>query len=85
MSLTQTKLNIEVQNLEIGIAEITCKTANLIRAGDQDAYRMQHRLMRLQVCKWCLVGYDISSEILTDDEIDYILEQGNKVLQSCSP
>lgn len=83
MDMTQEQFNDEVFNLQVGIAGLTVKVTDLIRSGDQDAYRMQHRLIRVQICRMCLMGYDLTSDVLTDDEISYTFEQAHKILQSC--
>ena len=80
---TQVAFDAEVQNISIALATFTLKVTRLSKFKDQDAYRRQHQLMKLEICHECLEGYDVLCELLTDDEIKITMEQAWKIIQSC--
>lgn len=82
MARTQTEYDLEVLNVRAGISEFTEKVARLVKFGDRDAFRRFHQLMILTVALECLYGYDVTCEILTDDEIQETFELTYRIFQS---
>ena len=74
-------------NTVLGIAEFESKLAYIAvqmrRQNDPDANRREEEMMFLQNVLNGLRNYDITSEILTDDEVNYYFELAVQVIQSC--
>lgn len=57
--------------------------ADLRRQGDPDARRLEEEYIMLQNCLTSLKDYDITSDLLSDDDIKYVFELSTSILQTC--
>ena len=77
----------EFDNTVLGIADnevrMTYVTCQLRRQNDPDCNRREEELMMLQNVLNGLRNYDITSGILTDDQINYYYELATSIVQNC--
>jgi len=71
-------LGIAAHEVRIGYA-----CCQLRRQNDPDANRVEDELMMLQNVLYGVRNYDITSEILTDEEIAYYFELSTLIVQNC--
>ena len=76
-----------VDNLVLGIAAFTVDFAerclDLFVQGDPDAWNQEQKLIAVQSVLWSLRDYDITTEILTEDEVMYLEELATSIIQDC--
>jgi hypothetical protein len=83
LAMTQTEFDnmvLAIADHEVRVAYACCQ---LRRQNDPDCNRIEEELMLLQNALYGLRNYDISSEILTDAEINYYVELSTLVVQNC--
>lgn len=83
MALTQESYDntiLSVAEHEVRIGYAVCQ---LRRQNDPDCNRLEEELMMLQNVLYGLRNYDITSEILTDTEINYYFELSTLIVQNC--
>ena len=81
--MTQTQFDDTVLGIaehEVRIGYIACQ---MRRQNDPDHNRIEEELMMLQNVLTGLRNYDITSDILTDAEIDYYFELSTQIVQNC--
>lgn len=63
--------------------DMAAHIADLRRQGDPAARRLEEEYMMLQNCLTSLKDYDITSDLLSDDDIKYVFELSTSILQTC--
>lgn len=63
--------------------KISDKVLMLKRQRDPDAMRREEELILLSNCIYALNYYDITSELLTDAEIEHCYELATIIIQNC--
>ena len=74
--MTQTELDNAVIGLASKHVDLMVKACDLRRQGDPSAKRIEEEQMLVQNCLASLKDYDITSDYLNQDDIDYLLELG---------
>lgn len=83
MAITQTELDNFALNRSCCLATKSIDVINNINAGTLNADSIMINAMAAHLLLEAIYDYDIDSECLTDDEINYIAEQLNKYCCEC--
>lgn len=81
---TQTEYDEIVAAMLSFEVKLANKVSMLRRQNDPDAFRREEELMALQNVLFSIAHYDITSNILTESEIDWYYELGTTIIQNCS-
>ena len=81
---TQTEYDEIVAAMVTFEVNLANKVSMLRRQNDPDAFRREEELMALQNVLFSLAHYDITSNILTESEIEWFYELGTTIIQNCS-
>ena len=81
---TQTEYDEIVAAMVTFEVNLANKVSMLRRQNDPDAFRREEELMALQNVLFSIAHYDITSNILTESEIEWFYELGTTIIQNCS-
>lgn len=82
--MTQNEFNARVLTLKNRLIDLTVTTSDMNRIKDPYSEQSKHRQRFLANIVSALDGYDLSTELLTEDQILYTFELGICSGQSCS-
>jgi hypothetical protein len=79
----QTTYDEIVEAMILYSVKLADKVLMLKRQRDPDVIRREEELILLSNCIYTLNHYDITSEVLTDEEIEHAYELSTIILQGC--
>lgn len=82
-SITQTELDTIILSIANYFVDLTTKAAKLRRQNDPAAWKREREMIALHNYYTSLLFYDVSSGIMTDDELRRIIEYATRLIESC--
>jgi hypothetical protein len=76
---SQTDFDISVQILFLNKIKYCTKVSTMRRQNDPAVFTKEEYLMMFDNIMYSLRDYDVTSELLTDDEIEYLYELGTQI------
>lgn len=76
---TQAELDASIEILFLNKIRFANKVATLRKQDDPAAFNKEEYLMMFDNVMYSLRDYDVTSELLTDEEIEYLYELGTQI------